>query len=151
MSDKWIVLIPEDPQHVPAKHEQTLGRDRFLELAPKAGEIEINVYEEVRFFDCGANFERVTCPSCRAEIPLDWWHERMDEDFNEGGFRLFSYLVPCCGHSHTLDDLLYEWPQGFGRFSLEAMNPSLGKLNRQSIEELEVVLGTKLRTIYRHL
>ena len=47
--------------------------------------------------------------------------------------------------------LVYEWPQGFGRFALDAMNPNIGKLDNRYKEEIEGILGTKLRVIYQHI
>ena len=48
-------------------------------------------------------------------------------------------------------NLVYEWPQGFGRFALDAMNPNIGKLKAMDRMELEEILGTKLRVIYQHI
>jgi hypothetical protein len=59
--------------------------------------------------------------------------------------------MPCCGVSNTLHELVYEWPQGFGRFALEAMNPNIGILEDEHKKELEELLGTKLRVIYQHI
>ena len=150
MSDSWIALIPEDPRFVPDPAKQLLARDRFAEIAPEADEIEIKLSDTVEFFDCGANFERVCCPSCGSEIPLAWWQDRMDEDYGEG-FKLAAYATPCCGASCTLHELVYEWPQGFGRFALDAMNPNLGNLEDRYKREFEEILGTKLRVIYQHI
>jgi hypothetical protein len=150
MSDNWIVLIPEDPWLVPDAVKQRRARDRFAEIAPEADEIEIKVSEKVEFFDCGANLERICCPSCRAQIPVEWWQERMDEDYGDG-FKLASYATPCCGKKSTLHELVYEWPQGFGRFALDALNPNIAKLAEKDKREFEKILGTKLRVIYQHI
>jgi len=150
MSDNWIALIPEDPRFVPDPANQRRARDRFAELTPEADKIEITVSEKVEFFDCGANFERICCPSCGAEIPVAWWQDRMDDDFGDG-FKLAIYATTCCGARCTLHELVYEWPQGFGRFALEAMNPNIGKLEERYKREFEEILGTKLRVIYQHL
>jgi hypothetical protein len=161
MSDNWIALIPEDPRFVPDTAKRQRARDRFTEIAPDADEIEIKISEKVEFFDCGANFERVLCPACGAEIPVDWWQARMDEDSgvdgwqdrmdedSGDGFKLASYSTPCCGKECRLHELVYEWPQGFGRFALDAMNPNIGELEDQYKREFEKILGTKLRVIYR--
>lgn len=163
MSDHWITLIPEDPRFVPDPAKRQLARDRLAAIAPDAEEIEIRVSEKVEFFDCGQNFERVRCPSCGAAIPDDWWQDRMDEDSGvEGwqdrmdddagdGFKLATYSTPCCGMKCTLHELVYEWPQGFGRFALEAMNPDIGKLEDKFMREIETILGTKVRVIYQHI
>jgi hypothetical protein len=147
MSDNWIALVPENPRFVPKAAQQRRARDRFAEIAPDADEIET-----VQFFDCGANLERIRCPSCGSEISGDWWEERMDEDSDgEDGFKLASYAMPCCGKKHTLHELAYEWPQGFGRFALDAMNPNIGTLEDKYKREFEKILGTKLRVIYQHI
>jgi len=150
MSDNWIALIPEDPRFVPEPARQSRARDRFAEIGPDADEITVQLTDTVQFFDCGANFERVLCPSCRSEIPISWWQERMGQDY-DGGFKLAAYPTPCCAARHTLHDLVYEWPEGFGRFALDAMNPRIGKLQQRYKKELEEILGTKLRVIYRHI
>ena len=150
MSDNWIALIPEDPRFVPDAAKQRRARDRFVEIAPEADEIEIKVSEKVEFFDCGANLQRICCPSCRSEISVEWWQDRMDED-SGNGFNLAQYAAPCCGAKITLHELDYEWPQGFGRFALDAMNPKIGKLDDKFKREFEKILGTKLRVIYQHI
>jgi hypothetical protein len=150
MSDNWIALIPEDPRFVPDGARQRRARDRFAQIAPDADEIEIKVSDKVEFFDCGVNFEHVRCPSCGSELPPAWWQDRMNEDYGDG-FMLASYATPCCGAKWTLHELIYEWPQGFGRFALDAMNPNIGKLEDQYKQEFEEILGTKLRVIYQHI
>jgi len=150
MSDNWIALIPEDPRCVPDAAKQRRARDRFAEIAPESDEIEIKVSEKIEFFDCGANFERILCPLCHAEISVQWWQDRMEED-SDHGFKLATYATPCCGKKCTLHELVYDWPQGFGRFALDAMNPNIGKLEDQYKRELEKILGTKLRVIYQHI
>ena len=74
----------------------------------------------------------------------------MDDDY-DAGFRLAEYAVPCCGVAHTLHELTYESPQGFGRFSLKAMNPGIGRLDDAHREEFEKILGGPLRVIYQHI
>jgi hypothetical protein len=150
MSDNWIALVPEDPFFVPAREKQSVARNRLAEIAPGADAVEVQVSDAVQFFDCGANFERILCPSCQSEIPIAWWQERMDEDYDQG-FKLASYITPCCGLTSTLQGLVYEWPQTFGRFALDAMNPNIGMLDDKHKRELEEILGTKLIVIYQHI
>ena len=151
MSDNWIALIPEDPTFIPDEARQVQAREYFAEIAPDAEEIEIRLSDAVEFFDCGANFELVRCPSCQQELSQDWWQERLDEDADEEGFRLARYPMPCCQAKHTLHELHYDWPQGFGRFALDAMNPEIGELSEATIKEFERILGTKLHVIYQHI
>jgi hypothetical protein len=81
---------------------------------------------------------------------MAWWKERMDEDYDDG-FKLATYAMPCCAARCTLHELVYEWPQGFGRFALQAMNPNIGKLDDRYKREFEEILGTELRVIYQHI
>src|SRR5688500_16077144 len=138
MSDNWVALIPEDPRFVPDPAKQCRARDRFAEIAPDADEIHIKAAETVEFFDCGANFEGVACPSCHSEIAIQWWQERMEDD-NDDGFKLAKYSTPCCGTRHTLNQLVYRWPQGFARFALHAMNPDIGELDERCRLEIEEI------------
>lgn len=151
MSDNWIALIPEDPCYVPDAARQTRARDRFAEIAPDADEVEIKVTDHFEFYDCGTNLERIICPSCGTEIADEWWQDRLDDDSGDEGFKLARYSAPCCNAKHTLHNLIYEWPQGFGRFALDAMNPNIGKLDDEYKTEFEEILGTKLRIIYQHI
>jgi hypothetical protein len=131
---------------------QLQARNLLADIAPNADQIEIHVFDRIAFFDCGANFERVLCPSCGSEIPIEWWQQRMDDDFAMNtGFKLAKYSTPCCDTAVTPHELHYEWPQGFGRFSLEAMNPNIGLLDDDQKKAFEVILGTRLRVIYQHI
>jgi hypothetical protein len=74
----------------------------------------------------------------------------MDEDYTDG-FKLSQYAVPCCGAKVTLHELEYRWPQGFGRFALDVMNPNIGELDDKYKREFEEILEGKLRVIYQHI
>jgi hypothetical protein len=150
MSDHWLTLIPEGPYYIPDTERQARALARLAQIAPDARKIEITRSDHVQFFDCGTNFQRIRCPTCGAQVSVDWWLHRMDDDFGDG-FRWSRYVMPCCGESHTMHELDYEWPQGFGRFALEAMNANIGKLDPKRKSEMEELLGTQLRVIYRHL
>jgi hypothetical protein len=150
MSEHWIILIPEDPRFVPDTAKQIRARERLAEIAPTVAAVESKVYEKITFFDSGENAGGVRCPSCAAKIPHAWWRERMSEDYRSR-FRLGVYPMPCCGARHTLHELRYEWPQGFGRFALTARNSDIGKLPERDRQELEAILDAPLRLIYRRL
>jgi hypothetical protein len=150
MSDNWIMLIPEDPTFIPVKAKQKLARARLAKIAPQADEIDNIVYDTIQFFDCAANFERIHCPSCQLEISNDWWLERMDADY-DGGFALAEIATPCCGAKCNLNQLVYDWPQRFGRYALSAKNCNMGKLKDKDRHELETILETKLSVVYQHI
>lgn len=151
MSDNWIALIPQDPLFVPSESARIRALRRFQEIAPEANKIEIKLTPEPSFFDCGSNLERISCPHCSAELDTEWWADRMADDSLAQGFRLASYSTPCCGRQCTLQGLVYDWPQGFACFGIDAMNPGLGELSGDLVAEFEAILATPLRVIYQHI
>lgn len=74
----------------------------------------------------------------------------MSEDYGDG-FALRRYALPCCGAEQSLNELRYEWPQGFARFRLKAMNPDVGDLTGEQMREFEAMLGCRLQKILRHM
>ena len=151
MSDNWIKLVPTDPWLVPTEESQGLARQAFWRIAPHADGIELIVSDSVQLRDCGANLNRIHCPTCRQDVGLDWWHRCMQQDYDGSGFRLEDYTLPGCTCSHPLNELVYDWPQGFSKFSLEAMNPNIGRLPDVAKSELERILMTQLIVIYQHI
>ena len=150
MSDNWIILISENPRFVPEEQKRIQALSRFEEIVFDADEISAIIYPQIQFFDCGGNFDRVLCPSCHAVLDDIWWQDRMAED-DRDGYQLTAFSVPCCGTVCKLNDLDYHWPQGFGRFALDAMNPGIDTLDDQDRQQLEGILETKLKVIYQHL
>lgn len=151
MSDHWIAIVPENPGFVPGPSTHGTALGLFRQIAPNADEIAIKLSNQIEFFDCGANLERITCPHCDQEIAIDWWQDRMEEDYEGRGFRLDEYSAPCCVGALTLNALRYDWPQAFARFGIHAMNPNIDELSDDQRREFERILGTPLRTIYRHI
>jgi hypothetical protein len=150
MSDHTTIIIPGEPRYVPEEAAVAAAVRRLRELIPEADDIHHETAEHVVFRDCGGNFELIRCPACRQEIDVGRWQDWMDRDYSEsGGFSLQPISVPCCNRSLTLDELAYEWPQGFSRFALLARNPGK-QLSPAARAELETVLGCKLRVIHQH-
>lgn len=69
-------------------------------------------------------------------------------DDDDNGFQLSRYQTPCCDTAVALNELIYDWPQAFGRFTIEAMNPGIEALDAQQQRELEEILETKLIVVY---
>ena len=152
MSDNWIILIPEKPEQVPSEDKQRQAQAKLRELTPKADDVIIEVSDSLRFQDCGQNFGTIKCPDCGTELELDWWQERMGEDFGaDDSFQLNPIKLPCCGVVRTLHELWYEWPMGFTKFSLITKNPNIGELPKDSVAAIEAILGCPLRVIYSHI
>jgi hypothetical protein len=103
----------------------------------------------VRFVDCGGNFETVTCPLCGTDVG-EWWSTAM-EAAHEQQFQDLRATLPCCGRRASLNDLVYHWPMGFGRYTLEVLNPGVGSLPERVHHRLEELLGTPLRVIWAYI
>ena len=115
-------------------------------------EVGVEVSEDIQFVDQGVNFESVSCPACGTEIDFKSWKEWMDRSY-ESKFIDRSITMPCCGCETDLNALRYDWPAGFARFALKAVNPDInnGVLPADKLSVLEGILGCKLRQIGSHL
>jgi hypothetical protein len=151
MSDHFIIVVPRDPRLVPTDEVRRRVVLMLNRIAPSAENVTAEVSPQVQFFDCGQNFSRQLCPRCSAEISIDWWQERMNDDYDGIGFRLDSYETPCCAKSVNLNELIYDWPQAFGRFSWTVQNPNIGELTDATKLELEAVAGFALVAIRQHV
>jgi hypothetical protein len=151
MSDHFIIVVPRDPRLVPTEEVRRRVVLVLNRIVPSAENVTAEVSPQVQFFDCGQNFERVLCPRCSAEISIDWWQERMNDDYDGIGFRLDSYGTLCCAKSVNLNELIYDWPQAFGRFSWTVRNPNIGELTDAAKLELEAVAGFALVPIRQHV
>ncbi len=120
-------------------------------VAPGACAITTSTEDHIVFYDCGSNFEHVSCPSCGTELDTKEWQEWMDSDFDGIGFALMERGMRCCGAQHTLHQLRYEFAQGFGRFTLSTMNPGFSGLSAEQRMQFEVLLGCEVRVIYQRL
>jgi hypothetical protein len=147
MSDSYLILIPTDPEYVPEFSKQQKAQELFSSFVPEADEIHIEVSESIRFVHQGSNWEHVTCPNCQNELTVSQWQELMDEAY-QSEFSNLMVQMSCCGSQGSLNDLIYEWPAGFARFSIVAMNPN-ADIDLDQIQSLEQILGCKLRKIWR--
>jgi hypothetical protein len=151
VSDHSVVFIPTDPRFVPSEKGQAAATALLRSLLSGAEAISSEVDDVVEFRDCGENFETVRCPACLLPIEIDTWQEWMSEDYSDdAGFRLGVFATPCCGARTTLNELLYDWPQGFSRYALCAVNAG-DAAAPSAAPELEAALGCRLRVIQRML
>jgi hypothetical protein len=151
VSDDSVTFVSVDPQYVPTAEQVKDAESLARSLFPQADAVSPQHSDGIRLFDAGGNLESITCPGCGAEIELSWWQQAMDADSTGDRFRLRPQVMQCCNRSYTLDQLDYQWPQAFGKFGLELMNPNVGSVPAESVAALETVLGTSLRVIHAHL
>lgn len=152
MSDNWIMIVPKLSEHIPSEANAKATLELLERMMPDADEIEIIQNEHVQFFDCGANFETVSCTRCNADIDVDWWGEAVSLDYDEkAGFQLNEYRLPCCSSSAALNLLNYSFHQAFGRFALSAMSPNIGKLSDDVVKKIEAALVCDVSVVYRHI
>ncbi len=151
MSDNWICIIPRDPNWTPDSIQMNAGKMILQTIMPQSEEIELAVDDNIKFRDCGGNFESVQCPKCKAAINTERWQSLMDSDYDGNSFRICNYKMDCCGHETSLNDLEYFFAQGFSMFMARCMNPNKGELSEMEIRSIEHALTTKVTVIYQHI
>lgn len=151
MSDDYITLVPKDPFFRADEAILFAVAEWIRGTAPDVDQVRATSSENPRFFDAGANFESVSCPVCEVELDMDWWSEKMSEDYDGEGFRLGLLETPCCKSKITLNDLRYDFHQAFGVCAVEGMNLNIGALTDQQLAEAERVFGTPLSVVYTHI
>lgn len=153
MSDSWIVVIPEKPMYRPDEQQKQRLRAELQRLAPRAEEIAIEADgPQIRFFDCGENFESVRCPGCGEELDSEIWGSWMSADYGAGpGFSLARQELACCDTTSTLNELRYDMPQGFACFGVSARNCDRGHLTAAEQQALTMAIGAQVRVIYRYI
>jgi hypothetical protein len=77
MPDRFLRLIPEQPQFEPSSEAGEAAVRWLKEVTPTAAAVNRQLFQEIRFVDQGSNFERVLCPNCRSVITTHWsgWME----------------------------------------------------------------------------
>jgi hypothetical protein len=149
MSDLFTTFIPVDPFFVPTVQAQRDAIALLRKLSPNAEDVSSRADEHVLFRDCGGNFERVRCGSCGGEIAVETLQNWMSEDFSDDGFSLGPIETPCCRTTTSLNQLQYEWPQGFSRYALSAR--SVDTEICAAIHEFEAAIGCSLRVIRQRI
>jgi hypothetical protein len=149
MSDNFLRIIPTTPDYVPTIEAIETAKRKLMALLPAAEEVEQRQFAEIQFVDQGANFERLLCPHCKADITeqLPQWMDTASQT----QFKARNISLPCCENSADLNDLVWQGPAGFATFMLEARNPQLsGRLPEGAKRDLEMVLGCEIREINAH-
>lgn len=148
MSDYIIKIIPTEPL-LKLQVEKLQEVKRFLEDNLTCDEIEITNYETPAFIDCGENLERIFCLECGKEISFDWWHEAMDEAYEETEFKDLDITLPCCGKEGSLNTLRYDFACGFACCVVNIMNPWC-QIENEVWENVQKMMGVGIRLIHAH-
>jgi DNA-directed RNA polymerase subunit N (RpoN/RPB10) len=150
LSDDWLQIIATDPMFVPDEAAARTLSSLVHTFAPNAERVDVIDEGKIVFIDAGENFETVRCNSCGAVLDLDWWSDQMNSA-QEHEFSDLATTTPCCRQLTTLNNLDYDWPQGFARWRIEVLNPSVGRLTPEAELALSDAVGHAVRLIYTHL
>ena len=150
MSENILRIIPTEPGFRPSDDAARALIDRVRQIAPDARDVEIVDSSDVTFVDAGANFETVSCSVCGVSLDLDWWSEQMSVAWDTR-FEELDVVTPCCNSTRTLNELDYQWPQGFARWFVTVHDPNRGPIDQSEIDSLRFALGHELRVIWAHL
>ena len=153
MSDNYIRIIPIDPKWIPGDDKKADIEDGITDLFPNAQEVKLVHDEGVQFRDCGSNLEKINCPKCNAEISIDNWQELVDLDYSEvrQEFKLDPIILDCCGYKCSINDLKYDFDQGFSTVEISVMNPRVGNITAGFQTEIESIIGCKVKIIFQHI
>ncbi len=150
MSDDWIRLIPSEPRFVPSEAQARRCLALVSQFADGAEEVNIIDEGQIVFVDAGQNFQSVGCPVCNHSLDTGWWAERVGAAHSRG-YEDLGVDCPECGSTVSLNDLDYDWPQGFSRWRVEAMNPLIGRIDHDQVAAVADALGHAVRVIYTHV
>lgn len=104
--------------------------------------------DTLEFVDQGENFESVSCNLCGQILDIEFWQTSMDKAY-EKQFEDLALTTPCCDRPTSLNALSYQWPAGFAKFVI-AIAEAEKEVGPEDLEKLQLVLGTKLKTIWAH-
>jgi hypothetical protein len=85
-----------------------------------------------------------------APVDLDWVFEEIDR--RRDALDRLEVLLPCCGQTSSLNDLMYDWPMGFARFEITVLNGTWDRyeLDQDELDRLGALLGHPVRQILDH-
>jgi hypothetical protein len=147
MSDTFLHLIPNKPNLVPEKLNQDRAK-KYLDSFFKNANVEFVETDDIEFVNPMANFENVYCNLCGRDIKIESWQYAIEQAY-KSKLKDISFVTPCCQKTTNLNDLNYQWPAGFAKFTISISKPP-EDINEDQLKELENILGTKIRKIWAH-
>lgn len=146
MSDNWLRFVPSDPAFQPTPEAAGAAATLLRSFVPSAQHVEARFLDEITFIDAGSNGLEVGCSACGKDAGA-WWSDAMSSAW-EHGFHDLATNAPCCGARVSLNELHYDRPVAFGRFVLEAMNPSVADVSADQNSQLAASLGCPMRIVW---
>lgn len=145
MSDKFLILIPTDPD-MDINEETLEAACEALEVAfPDAEDVSYDIFDEVRFIDPGVAFDSVHCPACGKDAEA-WWPAAMDKaarlEFDD-----LTTTTKCCKTVISLNDMSYSPAAGFSRCALVVVNCAMEALSGTARDAVEAALGARVRAV----
>jgi hypothetical protein len=148
LAENILKLIPLSPEFIPNDDSIKKALDLLKIFLPSAGETIVKLTKNVRFIDPGSNLLKIRCPYSKNELDITWWQEAMDVAY-QSSFKNLMVILPCCKKSISLNELHYEWPAGFARFSVEVKSPN-GDIDNYQLKSLEEIMNCPLKKIIAH-
>ncbi|MEV0564888.1 hypothetical protein [Dactylosporangium sp. NPDC050588] len=155
MSDFYASAIPTNATWQPTPEAANEAEAYVWRVFPDPDgvqqEVTVEFYDRITAVDAGENLERITCPRCGSDIPVDWYSDLLEE--TEGEFDNLNVTVPCCSAPVPLDTLGFDWPCGFARFEIAVANPARAEcqFNPDELTQLAIILGHPVRQILTHI
>jgi hypothetical protein len=144
MSDTYLRYVPRTPSFAPDGTAASKAEE-FARRAIAAESVGSRLSTSIEFVDAGENWEGVRCSKCGADAE-PWWGDAMSSAA-ENDFKDLTVRAGCCNTRVGLDELHYGWPVAFGRFVLEAANPTMCGLSEKQLNELGSLLGCPVREV----
>ncbi len=146
MSITNVYIIPENEKYLPSKTEieaiyNIMGSENFKNM-----NISYDMSNEIRFYDCGENFEKILCPICSSELDIDWWQEKMDKA-SENNFVGLEIITPCCHMNSSLNKLDYCYTQGFSKFAIRIGDYDFNHIDNIPVADLQSISREKWKII----
>jgi hypothetical protein len=154
VSDGYIRLIPTDQNWQPTPEAAASAVAYIARLfsgpADAVEKVSHKFYDRVTLIDAGENTTQIRCSHCGGEISVEWFFDLVGE--NGESFDHLDVMVPCCDEVVLLDTLRYDWPVGFARFEVSAMNPTRAKyeLDAEELANVGTLLGHPVAQILAH-
>jgi hypothetical protein len=154
VSDAYIRLVPTDRNWQPTPEAATAAAAYVARLFSgpdnAVEEVSPEFYDRVTLIDAGENTTHITCSRCAGDINVEWFFDLVEE--NGESFDRLDVTVPCCGALVSLDTLRYDWPVGFARFEVSAMNPTRPKyeLDAEELAHVGALLGHPVVQVLAH-